>query len=61
VRREDMRDGVLISSDPRRFVGWLEELAALGFDGIYLHHVGVEQREFIATFGERVLPDLARS
>jgi probable non-F420 flavinoid oxidoreductase len=59
VRKEDMRDGVLISSDPQRFVGWLAELAALGFDGIYLHHVGVEQRAFIATFGERVLPALA--
>ncbi len=59
VRKEDMRDGVLISSDPQRFVGWLAELAALGFDGIYLHHVGVEQRASIATFGERVLPALA--
>jgi probable non-F420 flavinoid oxidoreductase len=60
VRREDMHDGVLISSDPRRFVGWLGEFAELGFDGIYLHHVGVEQREFIDTFGEHVLPALAR-
>jgi probable non-F420 flavinoid oxidoreductase len=61
VREEDMRDAVLISSDPARFVDWLSELAALGFDGLYLHHVGVEQQEFIETFGERVLPALARS
>lgn len=61
VRQEDMHDGVLISSDPRRFVGWLGEFAELGFDGIYLHHVGVEQREFIEAFGEHVLPAFARS
>ncbi|GAB1584776.1 TIGR03885 family FMN-dependent LLM class oxidoreductase [Phyllobacterium phragmitis] len=61
VRKEDMREAVLISSEPARFVDWLGELAALGFDGLYLHHVGVGQQEFIETFGESVLPQLARS
>ncbi len=61
VREEDMRDAVLISSDPARFVDWLSEFAALGFDGLYLHHVGREQQEFVETFGERVLPALAGS
>jgi alkanesulfonate monooxygenase SsuD/methylene tetrahydromethanopterin reductase-like flavin-dependent oxidoreductase (luciferase family) len=61
VRKDDMRDSVLISSDPAMFVDWLSELAGLGFDGLYLHHVGVEQQEFIETFGERVLPMLVRS
>jgi probable non-F420 flavinoid oxidoreductase len=58
VRPEDMRDAVLISSDPNRHVEWLTELAELGFDEIYLHHVGQEQRAFIDTFGEQVLPKL---
>ncbi len=61
VREEDMRDAVLISSNPARFVDWLSEFAALGFDGLYLHHVGREQQEFVETFGERVLPALAGS
>ena len=61
VREEDMRDAVLISSDPARFGDWLSEFAALGFDGLYLHHVGREQQEFVETFGERVLPALAGS
>jgi probable non-F420 flavinoid oxidoreductase len=56
IRPEDMRQGVLISSDPMRFVDWFSEYAELGFEGIYLHHVGVEQRKFIEVFGERVLP-----
>ena len=36
----------------------LRELATLGFDEIYLHHVGREQERFIDAFGEHVLPEL---
>lgn len=32
--------------------------AELGFDAIYLHHVGREQSEFVDVFGEKVLPQL---
>ena len=58
VRPEDMRNAVLISSDLGRHVDWLSELAELGFDEIYLHHVGPEQSAFIEAFGEQVLPKL---
>lgn len=60
VRREDMSESVLISSDTSRFIDWIEDFAALGFEAVHLHHVGVEQREFIETFGERVLPHFAK-
>jgi hypothetical protein len=33
----------------------------MGFEEIYLHNVGRNQREFIATFGEKVLPSLKLS
>jgi probable non-F420 flavinoid oxidoreductase len=59
VRPEDMRDGVLVSADLEQHVAWLQELAALGFEAIYLHHVGQELEPFIDAFGERVLPALA--
>jgi probable non-F420 flavinoid oxidoreductase len=58
VRPEDMRGSVLISSDLDRHVEWMNELIELGFDEIYLHHVGQDQDSFIETFGERVLPKL---
>jgi probable non-F420 flavinoid oxidoreductase len=61
VRPEDVKDTVLVSADPERFVAWLAEFAALGFERIYLHHVGKEQRAFIDAFGERVLPFFAGS
>jgi probable non-F420 flavinoid oxidoreductase len=58
VRPDDMRDVVLISSDPGRHAAWISDLAAVGFDGIYLHHVGQTQQEFLEVFGTKVLPEL---
>jgi probable non-F420 flavinoid oxidoreductase len=58
VRPEDLRGPVLISSDLGRHAEWLREYAELGFEAIYLHHVGREQRRFIEAFGEHVLPRL---
>ncbi len=58
VRPEDLRGPVLVSADLGRHAGWIRELADLGFDAIYLHHVGQEQRRFIEAFGEHVLPEL---
>jgi probable non-F420 flavinoid oxidoreductase len=58
VTPQAMREAVLVSSDPARHVAWLQELAALGFDGLYLHHVGQEQTAWIDVFGEHVLPHL---
>jgi probable non-F420 flavinoid oxidoreductase len=57
VRPEDVRGAVLVSSEPARHVEVIGELAALGFDEVYLHHVGREQRAFIDSFGEHVLPE----
>ena len=58
VRPEDLHGPVLVSSDLARHVDWIHEFAALGFDAVYLHHVGREQRRFIDAFGEHVLPVL---
>ena len=58
VRPEDMHDGVLISSDPTRLCDRLVELAELGFEGVWIHHVGQQQERFIETFGEHVVPTL---
>ena len=60
VRPEDMHEAVMISADPARYVDWLGECAALGFESIDLHNVGTGQRAFIETFGDKVLPALRR-
>jgi probable non-F420 flavinoid oxidoreductase len=58
VTAEDMRNHLPISSDPAVHAAYLAELIDLGFEEIYLHHVGQTQREFIDLFGEHVLPQL---
>jgi alkanesulfonate monooxygenase SsuD/methylene tetrahydromethanopterin reductase-like flavin-dependent oxidoreductase (luciferase family) len=61
VRPEDLRGPVLISASAEQFIDWLAEFAELGFERIYVHHVGKEQQAFIDVFGERVLPAFAGS
>ena len=58
VPKDAVRDSVLVSADPKQHVQWLQDLVALGFDEIYLHHVGQQQREWLEVFGDRVLPEL---
>ena len=58
VRPDDIRGPVLVSSDLAQHAQWLHEYAELGFEAIYVHHVGQEQRPFIEAFGEHVLPRL---
>jgi alkanesulfonate monooxygenase SsuD/methylene tetrahydromethanopterin reductase-like flavin-dependent oxidoreductase (luciferase family) len=53
-----LRGPVLVSSDPAQHVAWLQSLIALGFDEVYLHHVGKEQSAWLDVFGDQVLPQL---
>ena len=47
-----------MSADLGQHTAWLQEYLELGFEEIYLHHVGKEQRPFLDAFGEHVLPEL---
>ena len=58
VRPDDVAQAVRISADLGRHAAWLAEYAALGFDEIYVHHVGQEQVPFIDEFGAHVLPQV---
>jgi hypothetical protein len=59
VDEGDMDRAVLVSADLGRHAAWLDELAGMGVDEVYVHNVCRNQRAFIETFGERVLPQLA--
>lgn len=58
VTEDQVAEAVNVSAD----LGWhtarLREYAELGFDEIYLHHVGQQLDRFVDAFGERVLPQL---
>jgi len=60
VRADDLRSRVWLAHDAARTVDWLAQCSEIGFESIDLHHVGSDQRGFIDTFGESVLPALRR-
>ena len=61
VTASDVAERVRVSADPGRHAEWLRPYVELGVDAVYLFNVGRDQRGYIDTFGERVLPALAGS
>nr|WP_026075504.1 TIGR03557 family F420-dependent LLM class oxidoreductase [Cellulomonas massiliensis] len=60
VRPEDFEGRMVISADPDVHRAEIQKYVDLGFDRVYLHNVGRNQREWIEVFGRDVLPKLAR-
>ena len=60
VRAEDFEGRLVIDSDPDVHRAAIQKYVDLGFDRIYLHNVGRNQREWIDVFGREVLPGLKR-
>jgi coenzyme F420-dependent glucose-6-phosphate dehydrogenase len=58
VRAEDFEGRMLITSDPDAHRAYIQRFVDLGFDRVYLHNVGRNQKEFIEVFGREVLPKL---
>lgn len=56
---DQVREVVHVSADLGRHTQWLQEYLDLGFDELYLHHVGKQQSGFIDAFGDKVLPQLS--
>jgi G6PDH family F420-dependent oxidoreductase len=60
VRPEDFEGRVVISSDPDVHRAAIQRCVDLGFDRVYLHNVGRNQKEFVEVFGRDVIPKLRR-
>ncbi|HEY0000410.1 MAG TPA: TIGR03885 family FMN-dependent LLM class oxidoreductase [Actinoplanes sp.] len=58
VTIDQVRKVVNVSADLDEHIDRLRGYAALGFDRIYLHHVGQDLIPFVETFGAKVLPAL---
>jgi len=58
VTVEQVRQVVNVSADLEAHTEWLRGYSSLGFDRIYLHHVGPDLMPFIEAFGTEVLPAL---
>ena len=58
VRPEDFKGRMLISSDLEAHRREIQKFADMGFDRIYLHNVGRNQKEWLEAFGREVLPGI---
>lgn len=58
VDDEALRGAVLVSHDAADLADRVAELARIGFDRVYLHHVGQEQGGFLAAAEAEILPRL---
>lgn len=56
VSREEMKEKMMISSDPQAFIQQVNDYVDMGFEKIILHNVNRQQETFIQDFGEQVLP-----
>src|ERR671916_396459 len=57
VRPEHFKNRVLLSPDLAEHTALLQHFVDLGFNEIYVHHVGRNQEEFIRAYGESVIPN----
>jgi G6PDH family F420-dependent oxidoreductase len=60
VRPEDFEGRMLVSEHPDDHRAHIQHYLDLGFDRIYLHNVGRNQRDWIDIFARDVLPALTR-
>mgnify|MGYP001191773257 FL=1 len=60
VRPEDFAGRMVVAADPDVHRAAIQQHLDLGFDRIYLHNVGRNQREWIDVFARDVLPKLVR-
>jgi len=60
VRPEDFEGRMIIDADPDAHRAYIQKFVDLGFDRIYLHNVGRNQRDWIDVFSRDVLPKLKR-
>jgi len=60
VRPEDLEERMTVSEDPDVHRAAIQRALDLGFDRVYLHNAGPDQRGFLEVFGREVLPGLRR-
>ncbi len=58
---EQLRNGALVSADPEALADRIAELAAVGFDRVYVHGVGTDQDAFLNRAERKLLPALRRA
>jgi coenzyme F420-dependent glucose-6-phosphate dehydrogenase len=58
VGPDAVRQAVCISADPEEHIRLAEKYIDLGFDHLFFHSAGPDQRAFLESYGKHVLPQL---
>lgn len=56
VRDEDIAKSIVCSLDPQKHIETIEAYAKAGFDHIYVHQVGPDQKSFFEFYKKNILP-----
>lgn len=56
--KEGLRKSVLIDHDVSALAGRIADLVEIGFDRVYVHHVGTEQSRFLDASASELIPAL---
>nr|WP_314840826.1 TIGR03885 family FMN-dependent LLM class oxidoreductase [uncultured Microbacterium sp.] len=55
---QELRNAVLIDHDAASLAGRIADLVDIGFDRVYLHHVGTDQTRFLEVSASEMIPRL---
>jgi coenzyme F420-dependent glucose-6-phosphate dehydrogenase len=56
VKREDVAEAVVCGSDPSKHIEAIEKFVEGGFDHVYIHQIGRDQKSFFDFYAREVLP-----
>jgi coenzyme F420-dependent glucose-6-phosphate dehydrogenase len=58
AREDDVAEAIICGPDPKKHIDKINEFAKAGFDHVYVHQVGPNQKGFISFYEKEVLPKI---
>ena len=59
VSEDDIAEAIVCGPDPERYLAQIAAFGEAGFDHVYIHQVGPDQRGFLEFYERTLLPELA--
>lgn len=59
VREEDVTESITCGPDPERHLAAIQRFVDAGYDHVYIHQVGPDQKGFMRFYRDEILPQLA--
>jgi coenzyme F420-dependent glucose-6-phosphate dehydrogenase len=56
IKKEDLKEEVVLGPDPAKHLAKIQELIDIGFDKIYIHQIGPNQEDFFNFYQREILP-----